>query len=207
MSEADPGDRLIAEELRAELGHTRWGSQLVVVDETSSSNDLIWDAEARGAPEGLVVFAERQTAGRGRYGRRWESAPGLGLWFSVLLRPQLTMNESPRLTSILAKATATTIIEETDCAVSIKIPNDIYLSGRKVAGVLVEGRTGSEGRYVAVAGIGVNVNQSAEDFPEELQTTAGSLRMAVGHTIPRASLAIALLRKLENDYRSVMQIP
>src|SRR6476619_6249063 len=102
MSEADPGDRLIAEELRAELGDTRWGSQLVVVDETSSSNDLVWDAEARGAPEGLVVFAERQTAGRGRYGRRWESAPGLGLWFSVLLRPQLTMNESPRLTSILA---------------------------------------------------------------------------------------------------------
>jgi BirA family transcriptional regulator, biotin operon repressor / biotin---[acetyl-CoA-carboxylase] ligase len=202
MSEADRSDRLVADELRATLGEGRMGNQLVVVEETSSTNDLAWEAEATGAPEGFVVFAERQTAGRGRYGRRWESAPYQGLWFSVLLHPPVTLNESPRLTSLLAGVAAATIIEETGCAVSIKMPNDIYVAGRKIAGVLVEGRTANDGRYVAVAGLGVNVNQTLEDFPEELRATAGSLRMATGRQIQRGHLAIALLRKLETDYRT-----
>ena len=202
MSEADRSDRLVADELRAILGECRVGNQLVVVEETGSTNDLAWEAEARGAPEGFVVFAERQTAGRGQYGRRWESAPYQGLWFSVLLRPPITLNESPRLTSLLAGVAATTIIEETGCAASIKAPNDIYVAGRKIAAVLVEGRTASDKSYVAVAGLGVNVNQTLEDFPAELQTTAGSLRMATGRQIGRNQLAVALLRKLEADYRA-----
>ena len=202
MSGADGSDRLVAADLRASLGECRVGNQLVVVDETGSTNDLAWEAEARGAPEGFVVFAERQTAGRGQYGRRWESAPYQGLWFSVLLRPPITLNESPRLTSLLAGVAAATIIEETGCAASIKPPNDIYVAGRKIAGVLVEGRTRSDKSYVAVAGMGVNVNQTLEDFPAELRATAGSLRMATGRQIQRGPLAIALLRKLETDYRA-----
>src|SRR5438552_7277987 len=202
MSQADRSNRLVADELRATLGECRMGNQLVVVEETSSTNDLAWEAEARGAPEGFVVFAERQSAGRGQYGRRWESAPYQGLWFSVLLRPPITLNESPRLTSLLAGVAAATIIEETGCAASIKAPNDIYVAGRKIAGVLVEGRSASDRSYVAVAGMGVNVNQTLEDFPAELQTTAGSLRMATGRPIQRGHLAIALLRKLEIDYRA-----
>ena len=202
MSEADRSDRLVADELRAILGEGQIGNQLVVVEETGSTNDLAWEAEARGAPEGFVVFAERQTAGRGRYGRRWESAPYQGLWFSVLLRPPVTLNESPRLTSLLANVAAATIIGETGCAVSIKMPNDIYVTGRKIAGVLVEGRTASDGSYVAVAGLGVNVNQTLEDFPEELRATAGSLRMATGRQIQRGPLAAAFLQKLETDYQA-----
>src|ERR1700730_12936569 len=138
MSEADRSDRLVADELRATLGEGRMGNHLVVVEETSSTNDLAWEAEARGAPEGFVIFAERQTAGRGQYGRRWESARYQGLWFSVLLRPSISLNESPRLTSLLASVAAATISEETGCPASIKPPNDIYLAQRKVAGVLVE---------------------------------------------------------------------
>ena len=202
MLEADRSDRLVADELRATLGEGQMGNQLVVVEETGSTNDLAWEAEARGSPEGFVVFAERQTAGRGRYGRHWESAPYQGLWFSVLLRPPVTLNESPRLTSLLAGVAAATIIGETGCAVSIKMPNDIYVAGRKIAGVLVEGRTASDGSYVAVAGLGMNVNQTLEDFPEELRATAGSLRMATGRQIQRGPLATALLRKLETDYRA-----
>src|SRR6266446_8781059 len=126
MSEDDCGNRRIADELREILGECRVGNQLAVVEATCSTNDLAWEAEARGAPEGFVVFAERQTAGRGKYGRRWESAPYQGLWFSVLLRPSITLNESSQLTSLLAGVAAATIIEETGCAVSIKMPNDIY---------------------------------------------------------------------------------
>ena len=202
MSEADPGDRLIAEELRSALGNARFGNQLLVVEETSSTNDLAWEAESRGAPEGFVALAERQTAGRGRYGRQWSSAYRRGLWFSVLLRPKLTMKESPLLTSVFARATAAAIIEETGCAVSIKMPNDIYLGIRKIAGVMVEGRTERDGHYVAVAGLGVNVNQLPQDFPEELQARAGSLRMSIGQTIPRGPFLVALLQKLEVDYYS-----
>lgn len=201
MSETDRGDRLIADELRAGLGECRLGNQLIVVDEAPSTNDLAWEAAALGAPEGFVVFAERQTAGRGQYGRRWESAPYRGLWFSILLRPQLTLNESPQLTLLLARVAAATIREETACAVLIKAPNDIYVAGRKVAGVVVEGRTASDKSYVAVAGMGINVNQMPEDFSAVLQATAGSLRMATGRQISRGPLAIALLRKLEAEYR------
>jgi BirA family biotin operon repressor/biotin-[acetyl-CoA-carboxylase] ligase len=206
MSEADRSDRLVADELRATLGKCRVGNQLVVVEETRSTNDIAWEAADRGAAEGFVVFAERQTAGRGQYGRSWESAPYQGLWFSVLLRPPMTLNESPRLTSMLAGVAAATIIEETGCAASIKAPNDIYVAGRKIAGIMVEGRTAADRRYVAVAGMGVNVNQTLEDFPADLRATAGSLQMATGRQIRRGHLAIALLRKLETDYRAFTRV-
>ncbi|PZR75677.1 MAG: biotin--[acetyl-CoA-carboxylase] ligase [Chthoniobacterales bacterium] len=196
MSEADPGDRLIADELRAGLGEGRIGNEIVIVEEARSTNDLAWEAAERGASEGFVVFAERQTAGRGQYGRRWESAPYQGLWFSVLLRPAMSLRDSPQLTSLLADVVAATIREQTGCAASIQPPNDIYVEGRKVAGVLVEGRTARDGSYVAVAGIGINVNQTIEDFPEELRASAGSLAMATGRKIARVNLAIALLQRL-----------
>ena len=194
MSEVS--DRLAATELRAGLEGLRIGNEIVVVEETESTNDLVWKAVERGVPEGFVVFAERQTKGRGQYGRRWESAPYLGLWFSILLRPALTLAQSPKLTVQLAEAVAATIADETGCAATIKWPNDIYVSGRKVAGVLVEGRTASDGSYVAVAGIGINVNQTIEDFPEELREIAGSLATTTGKKFSRSKLAAALLQKL-----------
>src|SRR3984893_718663 len=193
---SEPSDRLIATELRAGLEGCRLGNEIVVVEETASTNELAWEAAKRGAAEGFVVFAERQTKGRGQYGRRWESTPYLGLWLSVLLRPAMTLRESSRLTSLLAEIVAATIAEETGCATTIKLPNDICISGRKVAGVLVEGRTNDKGSYLAVAGIGINVNQTVDDVPEVLRPTAGSLAMATGQKIARTKLTIALLRNL-----------
>ncbi len=199
MSGDDRSDRLVVDALRADLGECRVGHQIVVVEEAQSTNDLAWEAAGRGAGEGFVVFAERQTAGRGQYGRRWESAPYKGLWFSVLLRPAITLAQSPQLTSLLAGVVSVTVQEATGVPALIKLPNDIYLAERKVAGILVEGRTEIDGSYVAVAGIGLNVNHAIEDFPEELQATAGSLAMASGRSLPRGPLAVALLRKLETD--------
>jgi BirA family biotin operon repressor/biotin-[acetyl-CoA-carboxylase] ligase len=200
---SEPSDRLIAAELRARLEGCRFGNDIVVLEETRSTNDLAWAAAKRGALEGFVVFAERQTAGRGQYGRRWESAPYQGLWLSVLLRPAMTLQESPRLTSLLAEVVAATIRQETGCDATIKPPNDIYVAGRKVAGILVEGRNDENGAYVAVAGIGINANQTMDDFPEELRATAGSLAMATGRRIDRGTLAIALMRQLEKRIGSL----
>ena len=201
---SEPSDRLIATELRAELAGCGIGNEIVVVEETPSTNDLAWAAAERGAAAGFVVFAERQTKGRGQYGRRWESAPYQGLWFSVLLRPAITLRDSPRLTSQLAEIVAATILEETDCTPTIKPPNDIYIAGRKVAGVLVEGRTTGDGSYVAVAGIGINVNQTIEDFPEELREIAGSLATTTGKKFSRSKLAAALLRNLDVAHASCL---
>ena len=202
MLEADRHDRLAADELRGALAESRIGNSIVVIEETPSTNDLVWEAAGRGAAEGLVVLAERQSAGRGQFGRRWESAPHQGLWFSVLLRPALTLAQSPQLTSLLAKVVASTIEEETGVSTVIKAPNDIYIAGCKVAGILVEGRIAADGSYVAVAGIGVNVNQALSDFPGELRATAGSLAMATGRHLQRGPLAVALLRQFDNAYRT-----
>jgi BirA family biotin operon repressor/biotin-[acetyl-CoA-carboxylase] ligase len=202
MSAVDRSDRLAADELCAALADCRIGNSISVVEETASTNDLAWQAAARGASEGFVVFAERQTAGRGQYGRRWESAPYQGLWLSVLLRPAITLAQSPQLTSLLAEVVAATIEQETGLSAVIKPPNDIYIARRKVAGILVEGRT-EGGNYVAVAGIGVNVNQTLDDFPDDLRASAGSLAMASGRKIARTELAVALLRKLDNRMDSL----
>src|SRR5205807_3447199 len=102
---------------------------------------------------------------------------------SILLRPTLTLAQSPNLTVQLAEAVAATIAEKTGCAPTIKWPNDIYVSGRKIAGILVEGRTASDGSYVAVAGIGINVKQTIEDFLEVLREIAGSLASTTGKNV------------------------
>src|ERR1700694_2290174 len=109
---SEPSDRLIATELRTALEGYRIGNEILVVEETASTNDLAWEAAKRGAAEGFVVFAERQTKGRGQDGRGWESAPYQGLCLSVLLRPAMPLRESPRLTSLLAEVVAGTIAEE-----------------------------------------------------------------------------------------------
>lgn len=195
--------RLDPERLRAALSGGVIGHRILLFAETRSTNDLVWPMAETEAREGVVVFAERQTAGRGQQGRRWESAPGLGLWFSVLLRPQLALGDATQLTGMAAAAVAATTREQTGVAASIKPPNDVYLGERKVAGVLVEGRRGADGAYVAVLGIGLNVNHALTDFPPELHPRAGSLAMTAGRPFDRTSVAISLLRELDARYRSL----
>src|SRR5205809_2998825 len=115
MSARDEDHRLVAAELRKALGNCRIGNEIAVVEVTSSTNDLAWEAHKNGTPEGFVVFAEHQTAGRGQQGRHWESTPFQGLWFSVLLRPKMTLAESPKLTALLACALSAAIREQTGC--------------------------------------------------------------------------------------------
>ena len=192
-----PSDRLLAADLSASLGDCVVGRRIIVLQSTGSTNDFLRQMLTPELPEGFVVFAEEQTAGRGQRGNRWASASHLGLWFSILLRPQLPLAESARLTNWAAQAVAATIRRETGLEPVIKPPNDIYLGARKVAGVLVETKAGRGQEVSAIAGIGVNLNQAPSDFPAELQERAGSLAMALGSKIERAPFAVALLRELE----------
>jgi BirA family biotin operon repressor/biotin-[acetyl-CoA-carboxylase] ligase len=199
-----PPDRLIATELRASLGESVIGRRIIVLQSTRSTNDFLLQMLTSALPEGFVVFAEHQTAGRGQRGHRWESAPRQGLWFSVLLRPRIPPAESARLTTWAAQAIAATIRSETGLNSTIKPPNDVFLAERKVAGVLVEAKAGLGDESTAIAGFGVNLNQALEDFPAELRERAGSLAMSLGRQLDRAAFAVALLRELDRT-RAFMQ--
>ena len=149
----------------------------------------------------MVVFAEHQTAGRGQRGNRWESAAGKGLWFSILLRPEIQLSDSGRLTIWAIEAISDVIRIEFGLEPAIKLPNDVQLNGHKVAGVLVEMRAQNNAPHLAVVGIGINVNQCRDDFPAELQDRAISLAMALGRQVDRQNFAVALLRNLDLTYR------
>lgn len=190
-------DRLIADDLHSRLGPCELAREIVVFAETASTNDSAMQRGRQGAAGGLVIFAERQTAGRGRFGRAWASASHRGLWFSLLLRPTLPYSAWPRLTTWAAVSLAATIESSLGLPAAIKWPNDIYLTGRKIAGILAESGVDVNGQPFAVVGIGVNVNQTAGDFPPELATKAASLGMVTGRFIDRPTLAAHILRELD----------
>ncbi len=206
-------DRLIADDILSRLPGDGWLREVLVFEKTGSTNDLIAALARQGAAQGIVAFAEEQTAGRGRLGRRWKSDPRLGLWFSILLRPTLPVSEWPRLTLWLAYAVAQGIrahvtgFAAASPDVMLKWPNDLFVSGRKLAGILVESCPGGHG--FAVAGIGLNVNHT--EFPAPLDLTATSLRIETGATMDRNALAAAILAAIDqscplvaNDFQRIL---
>lgn len=162
-----------------------------MVEETPSTNVLVADRARAGEPEGLVVVAEHQTAGRGRLDRVWETPPGTGLTFSVLLRPDLPVTAwtwIPLLTGFALHAALADRIPE----VMLKWPNDVLVGEQKISGILVE-RVETDDGPAAVIGIGLNVNQSEQELPSE---TATSLRVELGETFDRGDLLIQVLGSL-----------
>ena len=212
MSTIEKLDRLIADQLKAELPDGAIiGREIIVLEQTGSTNDAILQvASPQGAAVssppslvdgGLVLFAEHQTAGRGQRGNRWESTAGKGLWFSILLRPEIQLSDSGQLTIWAIEAISDVIRIELGLEPAIKLPNDVQLNWHKVAGVLVEMRAQNKAPHLAVVGIGINVNQCRDDFPAELQDRAISLAMALGRQVDRQNFAVALLRNLDLTYR------
>src|SRR6266480_3083847 len=206
MSTVSKLRRLIADQLKAELPRGAViGREIIVLEQTSSTNDAVSRVASTdglpSVPEGLVVFAEHQTAGRGQRGNRWESTAGKGLWFSILLRPEIQLSDSGRLTIWAMEAISDVIRSEFGLEPAIKLPNDVQLDEHKLAGVLVEMRAQDKAPHLAVVGIGINVNQSRDDFPAELQDNAISLAMALGREVALQNFALALLRKLDLTYR------
>lgn len=193
---------LDADRLRDTLGDCTIGREIVVLTETSSTNDALLQLTTAETPEGLVVFAEHQTAGRGQRGNRWESAPHKGLWFSLLLRPTIEIDKSARLTAWAAETVTHTIHEQLSIVAQVKPPNDVLIDGRKVAGVLVEMRAQEKAPHIAIAGIGININHAAEDFSPELRERAISLALALNRRVDREKFAAALLRDLDRTYSS-----
>jgi len=198
-------DLLHGDDLLARLGPGQvLGRDIRVFRETTSTSDVVEKLARDGVAEGVVVFAETQTAGRGRLGRTWVSPAGKGLWFSVLLRPALRPPEATRLTIAAAVAVARAVRAQTGLAPEVKWPNDLLLRGRKLGGILTE-LSGEQDRIRhIVLGVGLDVNLTAADLPGELRRLATSLRLELGRPVPRAELAVAVLRELDAVYARVI---
>jgi BirA family biotin operon repressor/biotin-[acetyl-CoA-carboxylase] ligase len=179
---------------------TAWlGRNLVSKATTGSTNSDAATLGREGAPEGTVVIADAQTAGRGRLGRAWVSRPGLNLYVSVLLRPTIVPAAAPQLALVAGLAVAETL-EAEDLAPTIKWPNDVLLGGKKVCGILTELEAETDRVEFVVVGIGVNLNSELTDFPPELHERATSMLIESGRQVDRAAFTALLLARFERCY-------
>lgn len=199
-------DRLLADDLLARLGPVKViGRDIRVFQETSSTNDVVEKLARDGVAEGVVVFAEAQSKGRGRLGRPWLSPVGKGLWFSILLRPDLRPQEATRLTVAAATAIARAIQQQTGVTPDIKWPNDLMIGGKKVCGILTELNAELDHVKYLILGVGVDVNLASAEFPADLRRIATSLRIATGRILPRPELAAAILQELDREYARILR--
>jgi biotin-[acetyl-CoA-carboxylase] ligase BirA-like protein len=169
----------------------RFGREYAYLESTPSTQLLL----EPDAPEGTVVVADEQTAGRGRLGRRWLAPAGTSLLCSIQLRPEISPERLPELTGVAARACAEAIAAVTEIEPELKFPNDLLIRGRKVAGILAEARDGR-----VVLGVGINVNVAQGDLPTEVDRPATSLLAETGRKIDRAELLAELLERLERRY-------
>lgn len=194
-------DRMIDTEILAGLKTRIFARQLHCYNRIGSTNTRAMELAESGAPEGTVVVAEEQTGGRGRLGRGWHSPPGLGIWSSLIIRPQIPLQKASGLSLLAALAFAHTAESALGLQVDLKWPNDGLIAGRKVLGVLTEVSAEIDRVYFVVCGTGINVSHRLTDFPESLRSSAGSLSMACEHPVDRLAFYRAFLAEFEKLYR------
>ena len=198
-----PDSPLSVETIRAHLTTRVLGSTLYVHDEMDSTNQRLADLAQAGAPDGTMVVAESQTAGRGRLGRQWVSPRGMNLYASILLLPRTQPSTAITWFPLLAAVAISRAIRDlAELPAMLKWPNDVIVLrdgiGRKLAGILVEAIGGQQpGGRAMVIGIGINVNMPIEAFPVELRSTATSLLIETGRPLARPRLLATVLGELE----------
>lgn len=190
-------ERSIARNLRPR----RIGREVVVLKSVGSTNDWMKAAAAEGAREGIAVFAEEQSAGRGQAGRAWSAPAGGCLLMSVLLRPTVPVERLPYLTMLGACAAAAAIVEQTGLPITLKWPNDLIGARGKVGGVLTEASFADAGLDYVVLGIGLNVNLARRAL--SAIPGADSLQAGLGRRVNRNGLARSVLRALDERYASL----
>jgi BirA family biotin operon repressor/biotin-[acetyl-CoA-carboxylase] ligase len=206
------GYRLEDEPARLSMGHvtqrterSMFGHSFRYHDEIESTNLEAKTLAMKGAPEGTVVVAEAQSAGRGRLGRRWTSPAGKGLLFSVILRPPLPMSDAHLLTIVAATAAAEAVERYVPASVAIKWPNDLFIGDRKVGGILMEVSGEQDEVDWVILGIGLNVNTEFSELPVALRRTATSLKIVGGDLVDRSDVLATLLLSLEAHYQGALR--
>jgi BirA family transcriptional regulator, biotin operon repressor / biotin---[acetyl-CoA-carboxylase] ligase len=196
-------DILTPEMLRQRLKGSLFGKRIYHFFKTDSTNRVALELGHAGEPEGAVVLAEEQTAGRGRAGRLWHSDRAVGIYVTVLLRPRLAPVQAPLLTMMAGLSARSAVQAVTGLTVDLKWPNDLLLNGKKTGGILTEMHAEPGQIRFVIVGIGLNVNQ--EKFPGALADTATSLRVETGKSQSRMELLVRLLREFENDYNRFLR--
>jgi BirA family biotin operon repressor/biotin-[acetyl-CoA-carboxylase] ligase len=173
------------------------GWRVIVKELTGSTNEDVAEAARKGEPEGLVIFAEEQTAGRGRLGRTWVSPKGKGLWLSMLLRPTVPMPKWGLIPLVTGVALAEAVEEVTNLETGLKWPNDLLIDDRKCAGILAEAAVPG----AVIVGVGLNVWQDEDELPvSPTAVKATSLQLSGGENLDRTALAIAFLLRMQKRY-------
>jgi BirA family biotin operon repressor/biotin-[acetyl-CoA-carboxylase] ligase len=185
------------EAFQAQLRTRIIGRRFIYEPTVGSTMDLARREAEAGCPEGTVVLADEQTSGRGRLGRRWVSPPGANLYLTVVLRP--SRESLRRLSMVTPLAVAEAVERVTGLRATVKWPNDVLLSGKKVAGILIESELAGDEVRFALVGPGINVNLDVSRF-EELRDIATSLAAESGRSVSREELLAAFLLRLEQLY-------
>lgn len=189
LSESELGSRI----------HTRWaGRNLSYLKETDSTNNDAKRCMEEGGAHGTLIVAERQTAGRGRRGKLWESPEGTAIYMTIGMKPEFAPDKVSMLTLVMALSVAQAIEEQSGLEAGIKWPNDVVVNKRKVCGILTEMILEAEYIRCVVTGVGINVNQPS--MPEEIAQTATSLFIEKGEKLSRAALIESVMRHFENNY-------
>lgn len=197
------GDILTKAELESSID-TEWaGSNILYFDETDSTNTAAKRAAEAGAPHGTLVVADYQSMGKGRRGKSWAAPHGVGIWMSLVMRPELHPRCASMLTLVAAMAVSEGIEETTGVESKIKWPNDIVVGGKKICGILTEMSTELECINYVVTGMGINVNN--EDFPEEIDKVATSLYLETGKSMGRSVIVNAVMAAFERNYGIFMK--
>lgn len=197
-------DALTAAEILPGLTTRRFGRVVEYRESVSSTNELAKAMAREGAPEGLLVVADQQTAGKGRLGRRWSTPPGSAIAMSLLLRPDLPPYHAPRITLAAAVAVAEAVRDLTGLPVGIKWPNDLQVDGRKLCGILTEMEAEIDRVAFAVVGIGLNVHLKREEMDPAFQEQATSLALEGAASTRRADLVRAILTRFEATYDELL---
>ncbi len=197
--------KIDANKLQEGLNTKNFGRKIVFLREITSTNDFAKKLANYGADEGTVVLAEKQSAGKGRLGRTWISPHG-GLYFSIILKPEIRVSDAVKLVFVASLAVAETLRDLYGLKVETKWPNDVMVDNKKVCGILAEMSSMGEHLKFVVLGIGVNANFNVrETFPEELQKSVISLHDVLGKKVKREQIFKKLLEKLENLYTCFLQ--
>jgi len=197
-------DSLIPSEIRWKLKTRLLGKEIISYKCVDSTNDVAYSLAEKGLKDGAAIFAEEQTKGKGRHGRRWVSPPRMGIYMSCVLRPDIAPNEISRITLLAAVSVARAIHEATGLTARIKWPNDILINGRKVCGILTEMKAEQDSVDFVVLGIGVNVNTKVECLPKGSSSLKEELRkIGRDEQVSRIELAKRILEDLESNYNTL----
>lgn len=173
-----------------------YNGRIIVLDETDSTNNYAKNLASHGAEHGTVVLAESQTLGKGRMGRTFVSPKEKGLYMSVIIRPDFSLEFSPLITSAVSVAVAESVEQLADCHTQIKWVNDVYINDKKICGILTEASLGLEYNSLDYAVVGIGINVLSHDFGE-LNSTVTSIQWETGERVSRNKLCGTVLKNIE----------